>query len=42
MLGALADWKGLYFVFLICSVLPTIGILTVFLPSLHKAKTKPA
>jgi len=32
MLGALADWKGVYFVFLVCSFLPAIGILTALLP----------
>jgi FSR family fosmidomycin resistance protein-like MFS transporter len=38
LLGWVADWKGLPFAFLICSFLPTIGILTVFLPDLHKLK----
>ena len=33
MLGALADWKGISFVFLICSFLPVIGILTALLPN---------
>ncbi|KEP69454.1 Fosmidomycin resistance protein [Thioclava dalianensis] len=32
MLGALADWKGITFVFDLCSVLPVIGILAAFLP----------
>jgi FSR family fosmidomycin resistance protein-like MFS transporter len=38
LLGMLADWKGISFVFLICSALPAIGILTVFLPSLRAPK----
>jgi FSR family fosmidomycin resistance protein-like MFS transporter len=33
-----ADRKGLPFAFLICSFLPAIGILTVFLPNLHRPK----
>ena len=38
-LGALADWQGIRFVFLLCSFLPAIGVLAVFLPNLteHKA-----
>ncbi len=32
MLGGLADWKGMVFVFEFCSVLPVIGILTILLP----------
>ena len=32
MMGGLADWKGISFVFDLCSVLPAIGILTLFLP----------
>lgn len=40
LLGWVADWKGLAFAFLICSFLPGIGILTVFLPNLHEAKHK--
>ncbi|MFH5773197.1 MFS transporter [Paracoccus broussonetiae] len=32
LLGGLADWKGITFVFDLCSVLPVIGILTVLLP----------
>lgn len=38
LLGWVADWKGLPFAFLICSFLPAIGILTVFLPDLHRQK----
>lgn len=38
MLGALADWKGIYFVFVLCSFLPAIGILTVLLPNLREPK----
>ena len=38
LLGMLADWKGITFVFLMCSFLPAIGILTAFLPDLRRAK----
>lgn len=37
-LGALADWKGISFVFLICSFLPIIGVLTAFLPNPREPK----
>jgi MFS transporter, FSR family, fosmidomycin resistance protein len=37
-LGALADWQGIRFVFLLCSVLPVIGVLAVFLPNTHAHK----
>ena len=36
-LGALADWQSIRFVFLLCSFLPVIGVLAVFLPNTHKA-----
>ena len=36
MLGRLADWKGMGFVFDLCAFLPAIGILTWFLPKLQK------
>ena len=38
-LGVLADWQSIRFVFLLCSFLPAIGILAMFLPNLrtHKA-----
>lgn len=32
-LGALADWKGILFVYHVCAFLPLIGLLTVFLPA---------
>ncbi len=38
-LGALADWEGIRFVFLLCSFLPAIGVLAVFLPNLRGHKT---
>ena len=38
-LGVLADWQGILFVFLLCSVLPVIGVLAVFLPNMHAHKT---
>ena len=37
-LGALADWQGIRFVFLLCSFLPAIGVLAVFLPNLRRTK----
>ena len=36
-LGALADWKGIQFVFELCSVLPALGLLTALLPNLREA-----
>ena len=35
MLGALADWKGIGFVFDICALLPALGVLTALLPNLR-------
>ena len=32
LLGVMADWKGIYFVFLICSFLPALGFLAALLP----------
>ena len=37
-LGALADLQGIRFVFLLCSFLPAIGVLAVFLPNLRATK----
>jgi FSR family fosmidomycin resistance protein-like MFS transporter len=37
-LGILADAKGIDFVYLVTSFLPAIGLLTVFLPNLKKAR----
>jgi FSR family fosmidomycin resistance protein-like MFS transporter len=34
VLGALADRRGIQFVFQVCSYLPLIGLLTAFLPNL--------
>ncbi|MBS0562847.1 MAG: MFS transporter, partial [Proteobacteria bacterium] len=42
MLGKLADWQGIRFVFLLCSFLPALGILTALLPDLHGRKPKTA
>jgi FSR family fosmidomycin resistance protein-like MFS transporter len=39
-LGYLADHTSITFVFQLCSVLPAIGLLTVFLPSSEQFKTK--
>jgi MFS transporter, FSR family, fosmidomycin resistance protein len=38
LLGTLADWKGISFVFQICAFLPAIGVLTIFLPNLREHK----
>ena len=32
VLGVVADWKGIEFVYHVCSFLPLLGLLTVFLP----------
>lgn len=32
LLGMLADWKGILFVFHVCAFLPVIGLITAFLP----------
>ena len=37
LLGSLADWKGVEFVFDACSILPAIGILAMFLPDTRDA-----
>jgi FSR family fosmidomycin resistance protein-like MFS transporter len=38
LLGNLADHTSITFVFQLCSVLPAIGLLTVFLPGSEKLK----
>ncbi|MCC5968629.1 MAG: MFS transporter [Pararhodobacter sp.] len=37
-LGVLADARGIEFVFWVCSFLPALGLLTVFLPRLNQAE----
>ncbi len=37
-LGALADWRGIQFVFELCSFLPALGLLTSLLPNLREHK----
>ena len=39
VLGEIADWKGIVFVFELCSFLPLIGLLTAFLPSIEAKRT---
>jgi FSR family fosmidomycin resistance protein-like MFS transporter len=39
VLGVVADVKGIDFVFQICSYLPLLGLLTVFLPNMREART---
>lgn len=36
LLGELADLRGIEYVYAICAWLPAIGLLTVFLPNLHR------
>ena len=41
VLGQLADMWGIDAVYKICSFLPLIGLLAVFLPNLHQPKAAP-
>jgi MFS transporter, FSR family, fosmidomycin resistance protein len=41
-LGWLADYTSIEFVYLICSVLPALGLLAAFLPDLKGAKPEPS
>ncbi|MEP7173498.1 MAG: MFS transporter [Aestuariivirga sp.] len=41
-LGYLADHTSIVFVFQLCSVLPAIGLLTIFLPGTERMKGKPS
>ena len=36
LLGQLADAKGIEYVYALCAYLPALGLLTMFLPNLHK------
>ena len=36
VLGQVADWKGIEYVYSICSFLPAIGLLTVLLPDIRR------
>jgi FSR family fosmidomycin resistance protein-like MFS transporter len=38
LLGSLADWKGINFVFQLCAFLPAIGILAALLPNIRGEK----
>ncbi len=40
LLGGLADYTNVQYMFAVCSFLPLIGLLTGFLPDLHKAGKK--
>ncbi|MBN8942416.1 MAG: MFS transporter [Rhizobiales bacterium] len=40
VLGALADVKGIDYVYWICSFLPLVGLLTIFLPDMAEARAK--
>ena len=41
-LGKLADWEGIDFVYHVCSWLPAIGLLTVFLPDIEGKRLRRA
>ncbi len=38
VLGKLADTKSIFFVYRVCSFLPALGLLTAFLPDVHKRR----
>lgn len=38
VLGQVADWKGITFVYQICAFLPAIGLLAIFLPHIKRHK----
>lgn len=40
MLGSLADWTSIEFVYRICAFLPAIGLITVFLPHIEGPRVK--
>ena len=40
VLGELADWTSIGFVYKVCSFVPAIGLLTVFLPNLDRARRR--
>lgn len=40
VLGMIADWRGIQFVFHICSYLPLIGLLTALLPNLERRPSR--
>ncbi len=40
VLGTIADWRGIQFVFHVCSYLPLIGLLTALLPNLEKHRPR--
>ncbi|WP_281287829.1 MFS transporter [Phreatobacter stygius] len=42
VLGAVADVRGIEYVYWICSLLPLVGLLTVFLPDMEAARAKGA
>ena len=41
VLGVVADNKGIDFVYMVCSYLPFLGLLTIFLPSMREVKGEP-
>jgi FSR family fosmidomycin resistance protein-like MFS transporter len=38
LLGALADWKSIEFVYQVCAYLPAIGLLAAFLPDIERSR----
>jgi FSR family fosmidomycin resistance protein-like MFS transporter len=41
VLGWLADWKGIEYVYNVCSFLPAVGLLTAFLPDVESRRSAP-
>jgi FSR family fosmidomycin resistance protein-like MFS transporter len=42
VLGQIADARGIDYVYWLCSFLPLIGLLTIFLPNVEAPKARPA
>jgi MFS transporter, FSR family, fosmidomycin resistance protein len=42
VLGELADLTSINFVYLVCSFLPAVGLLTAFLPDIERGKLRTA
>ena len=42
VLGVVADAKGIDFVYTICSFLPLLGLLTIFLPNMQGSRKPPS
>jgi FSR family fosmidomycin resistance protein-like MFS transporter len=42
VLGKLADWTSIIFVYKVCAYLPALGMLAIFLPSMKKSDLQQA